>query len=174
MMARPRTVTGVLALAIWAYAVWLLLSWTATAEQLIFGAVVSIAIGAAMVALGPVPTPWRVFGRRRLRELTVLAGDSAVRIVRANLSLAVRIWSPRRPLRSGMIIVPTGTRTDGELAAVGLITSLIVDNQLVDLDRSAHELQYHAVAVPQDGAAERAEAINAPTERRVIRISRGR
>jgi multicomponent Na+:H+ antiporter subunit E len=173
-MDAPRTVRGVFALAVWAYAVWLLLTWTATAEQLIFGAVTSTAIGAAMLALGPVPSPWGVFGRRRLRELTALAGGSAVQIVRANLSLAVRIWSPRRPLRSGMIIVPTRARTEGELAAVGLITSLIVDNQLVDLDRSAHELQYHAVAVPRGGAAERAEAVNAPTERRVIRISRAR
>jgi multicomponent Na+:H+ antiporter subunit E len=174
MTARPRTVTGVLALTVWAYAVWLLLTWTATAEQLIFGAVTSTAIGAAMLALGPVPAPWRVFGRRRLRELAALACGSAVRIVRANLSLAVRIWSPQRPLRSGMIIVPTSAQTDGELAAVGLITSLIVDNQLVDLDRSAHELQYHAVAVPGGGAGKRAEAVNAPTERRVIRIGRGR
>jgi multicomponent Na+:H+ antiporter subunit E len=163
-----------LGLALWAYAIWLLLTWTATAEQLACGAAVSIAVGVAMLALGPVPPPWRILRPSRLRQLAALAGGSAVRIVRANIALAARIWSPQRPLRSGMIIVPTSARTDGELGAVGLITSLIVDNQLVDLDQPAHELQYHAVAVPRGGASERAEAVNAPTERRVIRIGRGR
>jgi multicomponent Na+:H+ antiporter subunit E len=174
MTARPRTFAGILAPATWAYAVWLLLTWTATAEQLLFGAVISVAVGAAMLPLGPVPPPWQAVRPRRLRQVAALGGGSAVRIVRANLSLAARIWSPRRPLRSGMIIVPTRARTDGELAAVGLLTSLIVDNQLVDLDRSADELQYHAVAVPSGTVTERAEAVNAPTERRVIRIARGR
>ena len=47
-----------------------------------------------------------------------------------------------------MVIVPTTESSDGGLAAVGLITSLIVDNQIVDLDRATHRLQYHAVAVP--------------------------
>jgi hypothetical protein len=31
---------------------------------------------------------------------------------------------------------------------VFLISSLIVDNQLVDLDRSGNVLQYHAISIP--------------------------
>jgi hypothetical protein len=33
-----------------------------------------------------------------------------------------------------MVVTPTAERSDGWLAAVGLLTSVIVDNQLVDLD----------------------------------------
>ncbi|AGP65519.1 hypothetical protein OEM_39840 [Mycobacterium intracellulare subsp. yongonense 05-1390] len=89
----------------------------------------------------------------------------------ANLSLSRRILSPSRPLRSGMIIVPTQARSDGELAATGLLTSLVVDNQFVDLDRGRHLLQYHAMAVPRGPAR---ESVNGPLESRVIAVARAR
>jgi multicomponent Na+:H+ antiporter subunit E len=63
-------------------------------------------------------------------------------------------------------------RSDGELAAVGLISSLIVDNQIVDLDRSRRELQYHAVAVPEGTPEERVAAVNGPIEERIVTLSR--
>ena len=69
----------------------------------------------------------------------------------ANLRLSRLIWDPRLPLRSGMIVVPTRERSAGGLTAVGLITSVIVDNQLVDVARSQGQLQYHAVEVPEGG-----------------------
>jgi multicomponent Na+:H+ antiporter subunit E len=63
-----------------------------------------------------------------------------------------------------MIIVATHERSDGGLAAVGLISSLVVDNQIVDLDRRARHLQYHAVAVP-DGSRRAARThVNGPVE----------
>jgi multicomponent Na+:H+ antiporter subunit E len=160
------------ALAIWTYAVWLLLTWTATAEQLSVGALVSMAIGGALAGCGPVASPWRALAPPRSARALILLGDSLVRIVRANVSLARRIWSPKRPLRSGMIIVGTDARTDGELAATGLITSLIVDNQIADLDRSAAQLQYHAVDVPPGDPEQRRERVTGPTERQVLRIAR--
>lgn len=157
------------AVATWAYLAWLLITWTATAEQLIFGAVLSMGVGLAMAPLGDVLAPWALLDPRRLVWVFVLAGSAARRIVVANVSLARRSWSPSLPLRSGMIIVPTQARTDAELAATGLITSLIVDNQVVDLDRSKRSLQYHAVAVPE---GDRSEHINAPIERLLARIAR--
>lgn len=160
----------VLALAIWGFAVWLLLTWTATAEQLIFGAVLSVITGSAMASLGAVTAPWSLLNPRRIAAVAGLFVLALGQIVRANVGLARRIWSPSRPLRSGMLVVPTIARTDGELAAAGLISSLVVDNQIVDLDRSRDALLYHVVAVP-DG--DRSEAINAPIERRVAAV-RGR
>lgn len=161
------------ALAGWAYGVWLLLTWTATAEQLVTGALIAFIVGSALAPLGTL-APWTALAPRRLVASAVLLGDSLVRIVRANLSLARRIWSPHRPLRSGMIILPTAAHTDGEIAAIGLITSMIVDNQIVDLDRSTAELQYHAVDVPEGEPAERRERVTGPTERHVLRIARSR
>jgi multicomponent Na+:H+ antiporter subunit E len=148
--------------------VWVLLTWTATAEQLLFGAGLALAVAVALAPLGPVVGPWQLFQPARLVAIARLAGYVAVHIVRANVALARRIWSPSRPLRSGMVIVPTMARTDGELAATGLITSLIVDNQVVDLDRKEHVLQYHAVAVPHGD--DPAESINAPIERRLAKV----
>jgi multicomponent Na+:H+ antiporter subunit E len=88
------------------------------------------------------------------------------RIVRANLSLARRVWLPSLPLRSGMVIVPTEFSSEGALAAVGLITSVIVDNQLVDLDVAQAELQYHGVWVSTDPQENR-KRMNGPVEARL-------
>jgi len=57
---------------------------------------------------------------------------------------------------------------------VGLMTSLVVDNQLVDLDPSRGQLQYHAVAVPAGGPDEAAEATNLPAERLLRPLCRDR
>jgi multicomponent Na+:H+ antiporter subunit E len=158
-------------LALWAYAVWLLLTWTATAEQLVFGAVLAAGCGLAMAPLGTVVAPWTLLAPRRLIAIVRLGGYAAVQVLRANVALARRIWAPSRPLTSGMVIVRTQARTDGELAATGVITSLIVDNQLVDLDRSERVLQYHVVELP-DGDAR--AAINGPIERRVAKVRKPR
>jgi multicomponent Na+:H+ antiporter subunit E len=159
----------VVALAGWAYAVWILLTWTATVEDLLVGAVVAIGCGIAFAPLGAVVGPWAGLRPRRIVALVKLGAECAARIVAANLSLTRRILSPSRPLRSGMVIVATEARSDGELAATGVLTSLVVDNQLVDLDRVRHRLQYHAMAVPHGPAR---ESVNAPLERRVIAVSR--
>jgi multicomponent Na+:H+ antiporter subunit E len=87
--------------------------------------------------------------------------------VDANLSLSRRIWSPSRPLRPGMVVVPTELRSDGGLAAVGLISSLIVDNQIVDVDRDRHELQYHAVWIDSADPEVNRRKINGPLEERL-------
>lgn len=159
-------------LALWALAVWLVLTWTVTAEQLSFGAVLALAIGAAMAPLGEVVAPWRLVRPRRLLALARLIGYASVRVVAANVGLARRIWAPSRPLASGMVVVPSRVNSDATLGATGLITSLIVDNQIVDVDRDRHELQYHAVSVPTGSAETRAESINAPIERRIADVNR--
>ncbi len=162
----------VLYTGVWAYAVWLVITWTATAEQLIFGAVLSLLVGLALAPLGDVAAPWRVLDPRRAVALATLLVTCAVRIVRANVSLAHRILAPSRPLRSGMVVVPTTMRTDAGIGATGLVTSLIVDNQIVDVDTDRHVLQYHAVAVPEGDDQQKAEQINAPIERLLARIDR--
>jgi multicomponent Na+:H+ antiporter subunit E len=157
---------------VWAYTVWLLLTWTATAEQLIFGAALALLIGIALAPVGDVIAPWRLLDPRRALALAVLLGTCAVQIVRANVSLARRILAPSRPLRSGMVIVPTRMRTVADIGATGLLTSLIVDNQIVDLDMRRHQLQYHCVAIPAGDDRQKAEEINAPIERLIGRVDR--
>jgi multicomponent Na+:H+ antiporter subunit E len=134
-----------LALFVWAYLAWILLTWTRTAEQLGFGAGLAAVVATACLPLGPVARPWLLADPRRLFRLSRLVGYVVVQIVRANISLSRRIWTPSRPLRPGMIVIPTAMTTEGGLTAVGVLSSLIVDNQLIDVDRQRHLLQYHAV-----------------------------
>lgn len=153
------------ALACWCYLVWVLLTWTRTAEQLLFGAGISLAVGLALAPLGPVAGPWRLLVPRNAAAALKVLATALVRIPVANVRLAARIWRPSRPLRSGMVVVPTRERDDLELTTVGLVTSLIVDNQIVDLDRRRHLLQYHAVDVPEGSAQDKRAAVNGPVER---------
>jgi multicomponent Na+:H+ antiporter subunit E len=153
-----------IALWCWAYLVWALLTWTLTVEQLLFGAVVAFVVAAALAPLGEVAGPWRLLRPRALAGGARLLIATAGRSLLANLRLSRRIWDQRRPLTSGMVITPTRERQDWGLAAVGVISSLIVDNQIADLDARAHELQYHAVAVPGGDAEQAREQINGPVE----------
>jgi multicomponent Na+:H+ antiporter subunit E len=166
-------VKRVLALWSWAFLTWVVLTWRFTAEQLLFGGVASLFVGGAIAPLGEATPPWRLLEPRRLVGIVRLGIEAFSRIVVANLRLARRIWTPSLPLSSGMVIVPTDARTDGDLAAVGLITSLIVDNQLVDVDRKRHLLQYHSIAVPEGDREARRESINGPTERLLRPIAGG-
>jgi multicomponent Na+:H+ antiporter subunit E len=160
------------ALWVWAYIGWIVLTWTKTAEQLIFGAVAAGLVALVLMPLGSVVEPWRVVDPRRLVLLVRIAGHVLVHLVGANVSLSRRIWSPSRPLRPGMVVVPTAMSSDAELTAVGLLTSLVVDNQIVDLDRGAQRLQYHAVwSETADPDANRAK-INGPLEDLLAKFAR--
>lgn len=154
----------IVALAAWAYLMWVLLTWTLTLEQLLFGAVIAILVAVALAPLGDVLGPWWFVRPSRAVATVRLLLAAAVRIVVANVKLAARIWSPRRPLSSGMVVVPTQARGEGGVAAVGIVSSLIVDNQITDIDRRRHQLQYHAVAVPPPNPQAARRAINGPVE----------
>ena len=163
-MRAPGIAMRLLGLWCWGYLVWALLTWTLTVEQVLFGAFIAAAVAVALAPLGEVAGPWRLLRPRALAGGAWLLVAAAGRVLVANLRLARRIWDPRRPLTSGMVITPTRERQDWGLAAVGVISSLIVDNQITDLDARAHELQYHAVAMPDGGAEQAREQINGPVE----------
>ena len=154
------------ALGVWAYAGWVLLTWTPfTLETEAVGAVASVGVAIALAPFGEVARPWLIADPRRVVALLALLAGALRGIVVANLKLTRLILTPSLPLQSGMVIVPTAARSDGGLAAVGLISSLIVDNQIVDVDRARHVLQYHAVHVPEGSREDAREAINGPLER---------
>jgi multicomponent Na+:H+ antiporter subunit E len=121
--------------------------------------------------LGPAARPWLVLDVRRLGRLVALAGTSLVRIVRANVSLARRVWSPSLPLRSGMVVFPTATKSDGAVTAVALVSSVIVDNQIVDLEPG--RFQYHAIWVDSTDPDDVYETINGPLERLILPLDPG-
>ena len=164
----------VIALFCWAYGVWVLLTWTRTAEQLLFGAGIAAVVAVSLAPLGEVAGPWRLLTPRALAGSVVLLALAVRQAIAANLRLSRLIWDPhlKQRLRTGMIIIPTTQESAGGLTTVGLVTSAIVDNQLIDLDRSRKQLQYHAVEVP--GPDQAVAHINGPVERILARYGWGR
>jgi multicomponent Na+:H+ antiporter subunit E len=169
MLRRPPPHAAVVAL--FTFWVWVLLTWTLTAEFLIVGAVLSIAVTVATLPIYAGTGRVRITPRRVWLVLR-LAGRTLPGVIVANLSLARRIWSPHMPLRTGMVVVPTKARTDAGLTAVGVVTSLIVDNQIVDIDRSRNRLLYHAVVVPDGDSRAAYDAVNGPIDAAVAEIER--
>jgi multicomponent Na+:H+ antiporter subunit E len=165
-------ISRLFALFVWAYGVWLLLTWTVTFEQLVFGGLLAAAVACALAPLGEVARPWRLLDPRILFAVLRLLVVSLGRIVRANVELAWRIWTPSLPLASGMVVVPTPFRSEAAVGGLGLITSLIVDNQIADVDRRRNELQFQAVTVPEGDAEAKRAAITEPTERLLAPILR--
>jgi multicomponent Na+:H+ antiporter subunit E len=148
----------------WSLLTWVILTWTRTAEQLAVGVAVAVIVAVALAPLGTAHGPWWFLTPRRLAAGLRLVVVSAGRVLTANLKLSARIWNPRRPLSSGMIVVATHEQREGGLAAVGLISSLAVDNQIVDVDRRTRHLQYHAVAVPEGSRRAARNHVNGPVE----------
>ena len=155
----------------WSVLIWTLLTWTATVEQVLLGLTASLLVALACAPLGSVAGPWALLRPRRIPALLALAGEVAVRLVMANWRLTRTIWSGRR-VPSGMVVVPTSARTDGELTTVGVLTSLIVNSQLVDIDRRRHELHYHVVEVEGRDSDANRHRINGPIEDRVLAVTR--
>jgi multicomponent Na+:H+ antiporter subunit E len=110
-----------------------------------------------------VARPWKLADPRRLARVVAVAATSLVRIVSANVELARRVWSPSLPIRTGMLVIPTDMRSDGAVFTVGVLGSVIVDHQLVDLEPG--RLQYHALWVASEDPEEARERINGPVER---------
>ena len=138
---------------------------------MVYGAIASVLAAVAISPLGAAARPWLLLDVRRLGRLVALAVTSLARIVRANVLLALRVWSPSLPLRSGMLVFPTKLKSDGALTAVALVSSVIVDNQLVDLEPG--RVQYHAIWVDSTDPEEAYEAINGPLERLLLPLDPG-
>jgi multicomponent Na+:H+ antiporter subunit E len=163
--------TRVLALWCWAELTWTLLTFTASVEQVAVGFIICLGVACACAPLGSVAGPWVLLRPRRIVPELLLVCTIVGRVVRANLALSRLIWSGR-PAHSGMLVVPTSTRSDAEVAATGLFTSLIVNSQLVDIDRHRHVMQYHAVTVDSLDPDRNRTEINGPIEDRVIEVVR--
>ncbi len=155
-------------LAAWAFLTWVLLTWTLTTEQVAFGAGIAVVVAVGLLPADRGVAPWRILEPARLWRVLRLCVKAARRMVVANLVLARRIWTPSLPIRPGMVIVPTETTTAAGMTAVGVITSLIVDNQLVDVDPERHELLYHWIWVTTTDPQEARQLINGPIEQDVV------
>lgn len=140
----------------WAFACWLLLTWSTAPEQLLSGALLAIAVAAGSYGLGTVARPWALLDPRRLAALVKLSVVVLIGLLRAGMALSRVAWSRDARPRSGMVLVDTCEDRDGGLAAIGLLTSLTPDNQLVDVDRRRSRLLYYTLRVCTDEGEQRA------------------
>jgi multicomponent Na+:H+ antiporter subunit E len=68
----------------WAYGVWVLLTWTLTAEQLLFGVFVALVVVLALAPLSDEAGPWRLLRPRTVAGGAWLLIAAAGRVALAN------------------------------------------------------------------------------------------
>jgi multicomponent Na+:H+ antiporter subunit E len=160
-----------LSLFCWCLPLWLLLSGTVSTEVLVTGVAVAVFSTWVLVPLGGVRGPSALLRPKRVLPVAKLAGTLSWQVCRANLVMARRVWSREPPPRTGMVVVTTQARGLGPVAAVGLLTSLVVDNQVVDVDLASNQMLYHCLDVPPAG--KRYDDTIGPIEGRVLRVAEG-
>lgn len=150
--------------------VWLVLVWGAmwenfSAANLIFGAVLALALVRAF-RLPPV----RLSGRFDLVRAASFAVWFVWEIVRGSLHVFLTAVRRGPRVRNAIIEVPLRTREDLIITAVGHVTSLIPGSLVVDVDRAHSTLYLHVLDVNTAQDAERFLADVLDTERRLIRF----
>jgi len=138
-----------------------------TAESLVVGVAVSLAVAVATAPLGQVVGPWVFLRPLRLVALVRLGATLLGRIVVANVRLSNWVWRSGKPPASGMVEVPTRLSGSGAVAATGLLSSLVVDNQIVDVDLARRRLLYHALDLPGGNPDAAYDEVNGPIEARL-------
>ena len=160
-MARTR------GLAAWCFLAWLMLSLSVSVESLVTGLVLSLGAAAALSPLGEVPGPWTLLRPRRVGATAPPGGWAGGRLhAREPPDGPARVDAPPAAAH-GDGRRRDAARTDGQVGAVGLLTSLVVDNQVIDVDLDERTMLYHCVEVPR---GEPYDAVNGPVERRLLAI----
>jgi len=147
---------------------WMLLTGSLDAQELVAGAVVSLAVTLLFGERFTILTGFRFSWLAPLHILTYL-GSFFIALLRANLDLAGRVLSPSLPINPALVEIRTGLESPlGRLLLANTIT-LTPGTLTVDVD--GDRLLVHWVYCPPGTDLQRAtEQISAAFERRLSRF----
>lgn len=129
------------------FLMWVLLTQSFSAGQLLLGAVVALLASETMRALRPKP-----FKMRSVRAMLHLAGIVLVDILRSNLAVArIVLFSPRERV-SGFVSLPLDLRDPHGLTALALIITATPGTMWVQLDRARDSLLVHVLDMVDEDA----------------------
>jgi multicomponent K+:H+ antiporter subunit E len=122
------------------FVMWLLLTQTFSAGQVLLGLGVAVLATRATAALKP-----EMSAVRSPRAIARLAAAVVADVIRSNLAVASIVLSPRRRHQSGFVRLPLELRDRNGLALLAIIITATPGTAWVDFDRKRGSLLIHVL-----------------------------
>jgi multicomponent Na+:H+ antiporter subunit E len=158
---------NVFAPSVFAFLLWLAVTWTVEPVSLALGAAIAGAAGFGFRRVGLTESRL-LLAPRRLFWALLYVPVLFVYVVRANLDVAYRVLHPRLPIRPGIVRVRTRLRSPS--ARVLLANSITLTPGTLTVDLVDDRLYVHRIHVPEQDADARTEADLARFEAFIRRI----
>jgi multicomponent Na+:H+ antiporter subunit E len=123
------------------FATWMLLTGSFVAADLAWGIGASLIVARVSYRFAAIDVPWWITSPRRWIALFQLAAEFIRQLVVQNVTLSIRVFSPRMRIRPGIVAVPVELKNDASLTVLGSLMSLTPDTVTMDIDQK-HGLVY--------------------------------
>lgn len=169
---RKTTLPAVIVTFVLCYAFWILLTWSFAGQELIMGAVVSLAVALFSAMFFIHEKPARLLNPRRLGSLIVYVFVFLGELIKANVDMARRCFGGCRKVNPGVIKVPVDL--DGDYAEAMLANSITLTPGTITLDiaQQGEQTYYyiHWIDVTETDGEKAGEIIKGRMEKWIRRI----
>lgn len=169
---RKTTLPAVIVTFVLCYAFWILLTWSFAGQELIMGAVVSLAVALFSARFFIHEKPARLLNPRRLGSLIVYVFVFLGELIKANVDMARRCFGGCRKVNPGVIKVPVDL--DGDYAEAMLANSITLTPGTITLDiaQQGEQTYYyiHWIDVTETDGKKAGEIIKGRMEKWIRRI----
>lgn len=169
---RKTTLPAVIVTFVLCYAFWILLTWSFAGQELIMGAVVSLAVALFSARFFIHEKPARMLNPRRLGSLIVYVFVFLGELIKANVDMARRCFGGCRKVNPGVIKVPVDL--DGDYAEAMLANSITLTPGTITLDiaQQGEQTYYyiHWIDVTETDGEKAGEIIKGKMEKWIRRI----
>jgi multicomponent Na+:H+ antiporter subunit E len=146
---------------------WLLLTGSLSPADLLWGVLLSLLTARLTYRFAGITVPDWIVQPRRLTALGALIVEFVRQLVVQNVTLSLRVFHPRLPIRPGIVAIPTRMRGDVALTLLGSLTTLTPDTVTIDIDERRHMIYVHWIDVRSTDPAEVYRLISERLEQKI-------
>ena len=154
-------------LAVFSFAIWLLLTWTVNWQSLLVGGIVSLLVGLLFGNLF-VEKPGRVLQPKRWFWFLVYIPVFLWEMAKANFDVAFRVIHPKMPINPGIVKIKTNIQS--EMGKTILANSITLTPGTFTVDLKDQYLYIHWINVRTEDINEASEKIAGRFENLLIKI----
>jgi len=149
------------------FCLWLLLTSTSNAQEVVAGAVLALLV-AALGYKDFTTRGLRIFSPRRLLNLLIYLPVFFWEMIKANFDVAYRVIHPRMPIRPGIVAIKTELKTD--IGKLFLANSITLTPGTLTMDVQGEYLFIHWINVKGEDVERASEFISARFEKHLKAI----
>jgi multicomponent Na+:H+ antiporter subunit E len=164
--ATPRQLVGTFLLT---FLVWMLLIGNFNPVEVLWGAFVSLGIAALTYRFAAIDVPMWTLKPRAWLALVALIIEFVRQIIVQNITLSLRVFRPKMPIRPGIVAVPTSLKSDISLTILGSLMTLTPDTVTLDVDQQNGIIYVHWIDVSTTDPIEIQKLLAASLEDKIQR-----